>query len=120
MGAFKSFISLMATRPIERSNEHEGVGPISFRRLLESTDFTAPVDFVDYTIIPPGGAIGRHQHVGNEEIYFIAAGSPLVRVNATEARLEMGSLAIAHQNDWHELINDSDQPVEILVIQIRT
>lgn len=116
----KAFTSLKAIAPVHRSNEHGGTGPISFRRVLDRNDFTVPVDFVDYTIIPPGSTIGRHQHIGNEEIYFIAAGSPLVRVNGSEARLEKGSLTIVHQNEWHELINDSTQAVEILVIQIRT
>jgi mannose-6-phosphate isomerase-like protein (cupin superfamily) len=115
----KAFTSVSAVSPIERSNDHGGTGVISFRRLLDQSDFRSPVDFVDYTIIPAGSTIGKHQHNHSDEIYFIAAGSPIVRVNGREARLEPGSLAIVHDGEWHELVNDTAQGVEILVIQLR-
>jgi hypothetical protein len=115
---YKSFTSVEAFPATEKCNDHGGIGPISFRRLLDRTDFKVPLDFVDYTVVPPGSTIGRHQHSGNEELYFIAAGSPLVRVNDQEARLARGSLTIVHDGEWHELINDTSDKVEILVIQV--
>ena len=117
MGAFQS---VLATPPQDRSNEHGGSGPIVFRRVLERTDFTAPVDFVDFTIVAPGSTIGRHRHVGTEEIYYIVAGSPLMRVGAHEARLHPGGLSVVRDGDTHELINDTADAVELLVIQVRT
>ncbi|WP_049780783.1 cupin domain-containing protein [Terriglobus saanensis] len=114
-----SFTSVLAIPAIERGNEHGGLGPISFRRLLRETDFKAPIDFVDYTIVPSGSAIGMHQHVGNEEMYFVVSGEPLMRVNGYEARLAKGSLSVVRDGESHELINDRGGDVEILVIQVR-
>ncbi len=99
---------------------HGGEGLIYFRRLVSHREFAAPIDFVDYSVIPPGSAIGLHQHNGNEEIYFIAAGRPRVRVNGEEQRLEPGSIAIVHSAQSHELINDGPDSVEMFVIQVRT
>jgi mannose-6-phosphate isomerase-like protein (cupin superfamily) len=115
----KAFHSLRASEPQSRSAEHGGVGPIEFRRVLDKADFNAPVDFVDYTVIPPGSTIGLHRHEANEELYFIVAGSPLMRVNGEEARLQPGGFAIVHDGGSHELINDSLGNVEILVIQVK-
>ncbi len=98
-------------------NDHGGIGDILFQRILDSTEFRSAIDFVDYTIIPPGSTIGKHEHHGNEELYFIASGNPLMRVNGEEARLHRGSLSIVRDGEWHELINDSSQDVELLVIQ---
>ena len=117
MSAFQSVASVAAQH---RSGEHGGHGPILFRRVLDHADFSAPVDFVDYTVIAPGSSIGRHYHVGTEEIYYIAAGSPLMRVDAEEARLHPGSVSVVRDGGCHELINDTPDDVAILVIQVRT
>lgn len=115
-----SKVSIADLPPITRLAEHGGSGPIVFRRLLESTAFEAPVDFVDYTIVPPGTVIGRHQHVGNEEMYFVVAGRPLVTVESDAQRLAAGSLSIVRNGQSHELINDTTEDVIILVVQVRT
>ena len=73
---------------------HDGSGPIEFRRLLTHSDFQTPIDFVDYSIVPPGSTIGAHRHIGNEEIYFIVTGKPLIRVDGQERRLKRGDLAV--------------------------
>ena len=111
--------SVSATPPITRTREHEGSGSIMFRRLLDSAEFEAPIDFVDFTIIPPGSVIGRHRHDGNEEMYFVISGTPLVRVDECEARLEKGSLSVVRNGQSHELVNDTAGNVEILVVQVR-
>jgi|GEM_PF-6154769 len=60
-----------------------------------------------------------HQHLGNEEIYFVVSGESLMRVNGHEARLSKGSLSVVRDGESHELINDRAGDVEILVIQVR-
>lgn len=115
----KCFTSMEEVAPIHRDREHDGVGPIVFRRMLSANEFVSNVDFVDVTTIPPGSVIGRHYHRGNEELYFIVSGTPLVRVDGTEKRLQRGSIAVVHSDGWHELVNDTPEPVEIFVIQVR-
>lgn len=114
-----SYVSLSDIPAIERSQEHGGWGSITFRRLLDSGHFQTPVDFVDFTIVPPGSSIGRHTHRGSEELYFIASGTPLMRVSGQERRISRGSVAFVHNDGWHELVNDTSENVEILVIQVR-
>lgn len=115
----KAFQSRSSCDAVPRMNEHGGHGPIAFRRMLDQQDFNAPVDFVDFTVIPPGSTIGRHRHVGNDEIYYIVSGRPRVCVDDREMRLESGSLTVVHDGGCHELVNDTPEPVEILVIQVR-
>jgi mannose-6-phosphate isomerase-like protein (cupin superfamily) len=109
-------IATTPARAIER--DHGGTGRIVFRRLLDEYDFTGAVDFVDFTIVPPGSSIGLHEHHGTEELYFVAAGEPLVEVDGCERRLSRGDVAIVHSGQAHRLINDRAEAVEILVIQV--
>ena len=113
------YVSVTDVESVERSEEHGGSGTITFRRLLDTNCFEAPVDFVDFTIVPPGSSIGRHTHHGNEELYFVASGNPLMRVSGRQQRVSRGSVAVVRNDGWHELINDTSENVEILVIQVR-
>jgi oxalate decarboxylase/phosphoglucose isomerase-like protein (cupin superfamily) len=114
-----AYVSLTDVEAVERSAEHGGCGTILFRRLLDASAFAAPVDFVDFTIVPPGSSIGRHTHHGNEELYFVVSGTPLMRVSGTERRISSGTVAVVRNDGWHELINDTSGNVEILVVQVR-
>ena len=115
----RSFVALEEIEGQMLERNHGGTGPIEFRRLLKQADFQTSVDFVDYTVIPPGSTIGRHTHAGNEEIYFIVAGRPSVTVNGNERRLEPGSIAVVRSGQTHELVNDTTSDVAIFVIQVR-
>ena len=115
----KSFTILRDTPAVTRTREHGGENDIHFRRLWSAGDFHAPIDFVDYTIIPPKSTIGYHAHIGNEEAYVVMAGTPIVRVQNDARRLARGDIAVVHSGESHELINDSDADVEILVFQVR-
>jgi glyoxylate utilization-related uncharacterized protein len=114
-----NFADIAETPPIHRSGEHAGVGPILFRRMLSGSDFDTPIDFVDFTIIPPGSSIGPHRHHGNEELYFVVSGNPLITAQGETRRCNPGSLSLVRDGGWHELINDTDGEVRILVVQVR-
>jgi len=115
----RKFVSSSDVAPIQRVAEHGGSGPIVFRRLIDAGEFETDVDFLDLTVIPPGSTIGRHEHQGNEELYFIVNGDPLVRVDGDERRLNRADVAIVRSGGSHELINDSGRDVEIFVVQVR-
>ena len=115
----KSFTHLNEISPVTRSREHAGIGEIHFRRLWSAGDFATPIDFVDFTIIPPQSTIGWHSHQGTEEVYFIASGSPLVRVEQDLRRLAKGDVSVVRSGQSHELLNDTQENVEILVFQVR-
>jgi mannose-6-phosphate isomerase-like protein (cupin superfamily) len=118
-GGMRHFVSIEEVNPQTLKGNHGGMGPIEFRRLLAQSDFETHIDFVDYTVIPPGSTIGLHEHNGNEEIYFIVTGKPRISVNGQERRLERGSIAVVRSGQTHQLVNDTNENVAIFVIQVR-
>jgi mannose-6-phosphate isomerase-like protein (cupin superfamily) len=116
----KKFVSPDEVAAIDRAAEHGGIGPIVFRRLMAADQFESKIDFLDLTIIPPNSTIGRHGHTGNEELYFIVSGTPLMRVDGAERRLRRADVTVVRSGGWHELVNDTADDVEIFVVQVRT
>jgi mannose-6-phosphate isomerase-like protein (cupin superfamily) len=114
-----SFTDLQMKPAQQREAEHGGVGPISFRRLMDQVQFNSGLDFVDFTVVPPGSSIGKHFHSGSEEFYFIVNGEPLICVNGRDNRGKPGTLSIVRSGEWHSLINDTNSEVTILVVQAR-
>lgn len=100
-----------------RFAEHGGVGSISFRRLMDASQFASSLDFVDFTVVPPGSSIGAHFHQGSEELYFVAHGTPLININGVERRARPGSVSVVRSGEWHSLTNDTAGPVTLLVVQ---
>lgn len=116
----KTFVSSHEVPAIHRAAEHGGSGPIVFRRLMESSEFDTKIDFLDLTVVPAGSTIGRHNHNGSDELYFIVAGEPVVRVDGVERRVRRSDVCVVRSGGWHELINDTQNDVEIFVVQVRT
>lgn len=114
-----AFVCLADVAPERLEADHGGAGPIEFRRLLDAAAFRSSIDFIDYSTILPGSVIGRHEHRGNEELYFVAAGNPIVTVNGVSRRLTRGDVTIVRSGQWHALVNDTADPVDILVVQVR-
>jgi mannose-6-phosphate isomerase-like protein (cupin superfamily) len=115
---FPAFVRSADVPATTRTGDHGGVGSISFRRLLDAAAFASAIDFVDVSVIPPGSAIGRHDHLQNEEVYFVFSGSPKVTIDGDTRRLSRGDISIVRSGQWHELVNDTAEPVEIFVVQV--
>ena len=71
-----------------------------------------------YEIAP--GSVGSplHAHHANEEMIVVLAGSPLLRTPNGERRLAIGEVVacLAGRQGAHQVINDSDHPVRVLVV----
>ncbi|BDD86188.1 cupin domain-containing protein [Desulfofustis limnaeus] len=60
------------------------------------------------SIIPEGGSIGYHQHVGDFEIYYILHGKALVNDNGAEAVLTVGDMMKCDEGGFHSIENIGD------------
>jgi mannose-6-phosphate isomerase-like protein (cupin superfamily) len=97
---------------------HEGVGRINVARPFDTLDFETDMMFVERVEMPPGTSIGIHRHGDDEELYFILAGSGRMVVDGREYRVRAGDLVLNRRGGSHGLLNDSDDPIELLVWQV--
>lgn len=114
----RAFVTAEETGVEVLLGDHGGVGTLEFRRLMVAEEFSSAIEFVDYTLIPPGSTIGLHQHSGNEELYLIVSGVAVVTVEQEKRQLTRGSIGIVRSGQSHELKNDGESPVAMFVVQV--
>ncbi|KUO61752.1 MAG: cupin [Gracilibacter sp. BRH_c7a] len=68
------------------------------------------------SIIPVGGSIGYHQHIGDFETYYILKGKALINDNGNEQVLNPGDMTHCKDGDWHSIENVGDCELEYVAV----
>lgn len=102
----------MVTKPA-----HDGVGQIQIGQLFAADDLGPAWDFVECVKLPPGSSIGYHQHVGDEEIYYIVEGWGIMTTDEGEVQVGPGTASLCKSGSHHGLVNTADSDMTILVAQ---
>lgn len=107
------------THPAERVTAHDGVGQISFARLLTRDQVDGPCNFMDYTIMPPGTTIGAHRHgMDQEEYYLILQGQGEMSLEDRCFAVGPGDLVRNPPGGRHGLVNTGDEPLHLFVVEL--
>jgi mannose-6-phosphate isomerase-like protein (cupin superfamily) len=103
--------------PIEdRPNLRGGTGTIRFRHAFKPSEFTAKSRLCATLLIPPGASVGKHEHVNEDELYVVLAGSGLLDDGATQTRINKGDALLTGGGGSHAVINDGAETLEILAV----
>jgi mannose-6-phosphate isomerase-like protein (cupin superfamily) len=116
--ARKTPVVSVKTVPTAPKVAHEGLGRIQVAQLLGSEDFETSMMFVEHVEMPAGTSIGVHEHGDDEEFYFILSGSGRMVVDAQTYRVSAGDLVFNRRCGSHGLLNDSQEPLTLLVWQL--
>ena len=65
----------------------------------------------------PGQELGQHRHERVEETFFFTKGAALMVVNGTEYRIREGDAFRMEVGDVHNIVNETDGPVEATFIK---
>jgi mannose-6-phosphate isomerase-like protein (cupin superfamily) len=103
--------------PVEdRPNLRGGQGTIRFRHAFKPAEFTAKSRLCATLLIPPGATIGKHEHVNEDELYVVLAGSGLLEDGTTQTRISKGDAVLTGGGGSHAVINDGTDTLEILAV----
>ncbi len=120
MSAERAHVLRLTDGALESVVAHGGTGRIGFRRLLESSAFRSPCNFVDYAVLPPGASIGVHSHVGNEELYLVLEGCGVMHIDGEEVEVQAGHVVVNRDGGTHGLRNNSSADLRLFVVEIAT
>src|SRR5215467_8756585 len=66
--------------------------------------------------IPPGGIIGRHKHLGQDEILLIQTGSAHVRLGTQERDVHAGAIVFIPSDTWISLKNTGSEIINLAFV----
>lgn len=104
---------------IQEVAAHAGCGLVQTARLLEKGELAAGCNFVDFTIVPPGSAIGLHRHDQHEEEYYLVLkGEGVMTVDGSEFPVGTGDLVRNRPGGEHGLSNGGQSDIHLFVFAV--
>ena len=85
-----------------------GKGEIEFNHILSQDEMMGHGTMFAKLILKPGSVLGRHQHVGNKEPYYIVSGTWIYTDNdGTVTTVGPGDVCYIDVGDFHGIENPS-------------
>jgi mannose-6-phosphate isomerase-like protein (cupin superfamily) len=107
------------TVDLEPVRAHGGRTPILFCRVRRGSAGTA-YNFVDLSVVPPGGEIGRHTHADdNEETYIVVSGSGRMEAGGQTFDVAPGTVVVNPPGGTHALVNPGPEELRLVVIELK-
>lgn len=66
--------------------------------------------------IPPGAEIGKHRHLGQDEILFLQTGTGHVTLNDKEYDVHAGAMVFFPMNTWVTLKNTGSDDIQLIFV----
>lgn len=95
----------------EQIKPRGGTGIIKSLSYLKNEDLNNAMHGFNVMELEVNSSIGFHQHIGNEEIYFIISGKGLVQDNDKEEEVTTGDLIYTAHQSYHGLKNIGNKPL---------
>ncbi|MBK9170974.1 MAG: cupin domain-containing protein [Bryobacterales bacterium] len=103
-------------KPVERMNG--GQGTAQYRRTLQPEVFYTNWAYMDHVLLPPGASVGRHRHVGVEELHYVMKGAGQFQLEKDSETIREGDAIPVLFNEVHGFENAGTEPLEIMIIGV--
>lgn len=97
---------------------HGGEGLCPHATVFSGSEIDAPVQFINYTILPPGASFGMHTHGNDNEFYVVLSGQGLYQQDGQERPVEKGDIIMNAPFAAHGIRNTGSADLELLVLEV--
>ncbi|MDD5602512.1 MAG: cupin domain-containing protein [Eubacteriales bacterium] len=97
-----------------RKEMRGGRGEINIAHIFAKEEMRSKCRIFARIEIKPGCSIGTHEHVDEEEIYYVIKGSGTVNDNGTIRKLSAGDAVITGGGESHSIENTGEEPLEMI------
>ena len=105
-----------AMRRETRVKALDGNGTTVYDHVLEKSELSTNCRMFTKVTLEPGASIGYHQHIKEEDIYYILSGIATVTDNGETRCVYPGEVVRAGDGDHHSIENNGQQPLEFMSI----
>ena len=99
-----------------RKKLFEGKGEAEIEQLFTSDEFEAPVRFCARVRLPPDCSIGLHQHIDEDELYFIIEGEGIVSDGDLSSPVSSGHSILTRSGESHSIENTGSSDLVLIAV----
>ncbi len=105
-------------KKVEKSEHKFGAeGFVTIEKLINSDEeLNGKGRVFSHITVAPHSGMGYHVHNGDMEIYYVLSGKATYNDNGTMTTIETGDVTFTLSGMGHEIINNSDDPFEIIAL----
>ena len=93
-----------------------GNGSVELVHIFRQNEIKGKARLFAKITINPGSGIGLHEHVAEEEIYYILNGKGFVNDNGIEREVSAGDAVLTGDGASHSIENRGNVPLELLAV----
>ena len=97
-------------------NRFGGKGEVSIVKLIEGEQFQGKGRLFAHNTLKPGCSIGRHQHNGDVEAYYILKGEGTVDDNGVMTTVRAGDVVFTGNGEFHGIENTGRENLEMIAL----
>ena len=105
---------------VSAMNKAGGKGEMLITHLLTPKEMLGKCEMFASVKIPVGASLGVHQHVGNNETYYILQGTGLYTDNGKTYTVKAGDTTFCADGDTHGIENTGDEDLIFIALIIAT
>jgi len=94
----------------------DGKGTIEITHIFKQDELKGKARLCAKILINPGCSIGLHEHVNEEEIFYIISGTGIVNDNGEIKEVQAGDAIITGGGATHSIENTGTQPLELMAV----
>lgn len=112
------FCKCSEMREIRRENLQGGPGGAMFFPLIAVGEKPegSHLKMVARIELDPGASVGKHEHSGDEEVYFIISGKGVFSEDGISTDVGPGDTSVTLNGHSHSLLNTGDEPLVFLAV----
>lgn len=108
------FISEKDMQSEKREKMRGGEGVTGFLHIVSKEHLPEKARLFSLITLEKGCGIGKHEHNGESEIYYVLSGEGEINGNGTIARIKKGECAICRSGEYHAVSNSNDEPLKFI------
>lgn len=99
-----------------REKMRGGAGNVQLVHILVKEEIKGRVRLFAKIVLEPGSSIGMHEHVDEEEAYYILKGTGMVWDGGTKMTVHAGDVILTGDGASHSIENTGNEPLEFLAV----
>ncbi|MCK5841179.1 MAG: cupin domain-containing protein [Candidatus Sabulitectum sp.] len=99
-----------------KKNLFDGKGEADIEHLFTADEFEAPVRLCARVRLAPGCSIGLHQHINEDELYFIIEGAGKISDGDVSQSVSSGHSILTRSGESHSIENTGSRDLVLIAV----